>query len=103
MVAVIGATTAEIMAAGGHDIPAATIRYQHATRERKSAISDALAAMADGRVEPLSPTKGHAGGHDTCGGRPKRRRVGALRECVEPHKPDAPCETPSEQKTKVPW
>jgi hypothetical protein len=58
LVATTGATTAEIMAAGGHDSPAAASRYQHATRERRTA----LAAMAEGRFESLSSSKGHARG-----------------------------------------
>ncbi len=62
LVAMTGATIAEIKAAGGHDSSAAAIRYQHATPQRKTAIADALAAIADGRIESLSPTKGHAGG-----------------------------------------
>jgi hypothetical protein len=61
MVAMTGATTAEIMAAGGHASPAAALRYQHASQHRMSAIADALAAMAEGRFQPLSSTKGHAG------------------------------------------
>jgi len=62
LVAMTGATITEIKAAGGHDSSAAAIRYQHATPQRKTAIADALAAIADGRIESLSPTKGHAGG-----------------------------------------
>jgi integrase len=62
LVAITGATTAEIMAAGGHDSPAAAIRYQHATMDGMTPIADALAAMAEGHIEPLSQTKGHARG-----------------------------------------
>ena len=62
LVAMTGATIAEIKAAGGHDSNVAAIRYQHASQDPRTAIADALAAMADGRIEPLSQTKGHAGG-----------------------------------------
>jgi integrase len=62
MVAMTGATTAEIMAAGRHASQTAAIRYQHATPHRMKAIADALAAMSEGRMEPPSPKKGHAGG-----------------------------------------
>jgi hypothetical protein len=62
MVAMTGATLAEIMAAGGHASPAAALRYQHASQQRMTAMTEALAAMAEGRVVPLSSTLGHAGG-----------------------------------------
>jgi hypothetical protein len=62
MVAMTGATIAEIMAAGGHASHVAALRYQHASQDRMTAITDALAAMAEGRMEPLSSTKGHARG-----------------------------------------
>ena len=62
MVAMTGATLAETMAAGGHASMSAAIRYQHASQDRMTAMTEALAAMAEGRFEPLSPTKGHAGG-----------------------------------------
>ncbi len=81
LVAITGATTAEIMAAGGHESQAAAIRYQHATRERRTAIADALAAMADGRIEPLSPTKGHAGARHEQRTHPAKRRRNSRAEC----------------------
>ena len=56
MVAMTGATTAEIMAAGRHASQAAAIRYQHATPHRMKTIADALAAMWD----PLESTCRHA-------------------------------------------
>jgi len=44
--ATTGATTAELMAQGGHANPRAALRYQHATEERSRALADALAGLA---------------------------------------------------------
>lgn len=42
-----GATTAEIMAWGGHSTPAAAQRYQHAARDRAKALAAGLSRMAE--------------------------------------------------------
>ena len=44
--AATGASTKELMARGGHASPAAALRYQHATRDRDTALAAALAALA---------------------------------------------------------
>jgi integrase len=46
-VAQAGATQAELMRRGGHDSPAAAIRYQHAADERDRALADALSRMSE--------------------------------------------------------
>lgn len=43
--AAAGASTKELMARGGHASPAAALRYQHATRDRDTAIAAALAEL----------------------------------------------------------
>jgi integrase len=47
MAASTGASTKELMARMGHASPRAALIYQHATRERESAIAAALSAMID--------------------------------------------------------
>lgn len=98
MVAMTGATIAEIMAAGGHASPAAALRYQHASQNRMTAITDALAAMAEGRLEPFLTTKGHAR-HDGYRGLVERGHIGPVPGGVETRESNAPCKTASIQKT----
>lgn len=42
-----GASTAQLMARGGHASPAAALRYQHATQDQDSELARRLAALAD--------------------------------------------------------
>lgn len=46
-----GATTAELMARGGHSSPDAVQRYQHAVRDRQ--LAEAMSLLATGEVVPL--------------------------------------------------
>lgn len=53
--AATGASTAELMHRGGHASPTAAMRYQHATRDRDSALAQALAGMAvPAEIAPLA-------------------------------------------------
>lgn len=46
-----GATLAELMARLGHSTPAAAMRYQHAARDRDTAIAAALSKMVEGGAQ----------------------------------------------------
>lgn len=58
--AAIGATTAELMHRAGHASSAASLRYQHATKDRDRAIADALADLKTGKVTPITPRRRNA-------------------------------------------
>ena len=47
MVAITGATTAEIMARGGHSTPTAALRYQHVAKGREHELAALLSKLAD--------------------------------------------------------
>jgi integrase len=50
--AATGASVAELMRRGGHQHPAAALRYQHATADRDRALADALAGLAQ-QITPI--------------------------------------------------
>ena len=101
-VAMTGATTAEIMASGGHASPAAAFRYQHATQPRMTAIANALAAIADGRLQPLAPTKGHAGDTTSSGASADRPQAEGPIAAVHRMQRDRPQRAGRIDKRKVP-
>ncbi len=54
--ATLGATTAELMEAGGHSSPDAALRYQHSTADRQRAMADMLSDVRrQSDVVPLRP------------------------------------------------
>ncbi len=63
LAAATGAGTKELMHRLGHVSPQAALRYQHATRERDTAIANALdQVIRAGRPEPLAPVVGLVAG-----------------------------------------
>lgn len=52
LAAATGATTAELMHRAGHASASASLRYQHATRDRDQVLANALANLAVGTTSP---------------------------------------------------
>jgi integrase len=51
--AIVGATTAELMAMAGHSTPAMAMRYQHVVSNRPQAIARMLSELANGTVTEI--------------------------------------------------
>jgi integrase len=60
LAAATGATLAELMARLGHSTPGAALRYQHAAKDRDSAIAAALSGLAT--VTPITKTPARKSG-----------------------------------------
>ncbi len=56
LAAATGATLAELMARLGHSTQAAALVYQHAAEDRDQVIAEALSALAEATVTPISQT-----------------------------------------------
>ena len=91
MAAATGAGIKELMYRLGHVSPHAALRYQHATRERDTAVAEAMGAMiraartgstapvgggTEARTRPGVTQEGHAGSFEQLGAASKRRDQG---------------------------
>jgi integrase len=67
LAAATGATTAELMHRAGHASASASLRYQHATRDRDHVLATALANLATANqvsnLRKTNPASGRSGKH----------------------------------------